>query len=180
MCICDAWVATTKRMKEQCSVATASLIEELIRKFVHVQNFVLQHHVDLLSPTQKTWSNSQLPDCWSLSLEPTLSLLHIFVRFFGEARSKALCSWGTYKYKRKLKLSFEVCNKMFIDVISLRFSLHNCRRWQPAFFLSWQIFAAWKPRKKSSVTHVREFCEKKCTKMTRFWGRNSEIVMYSQ
>jgi hypothetical protein len=33
MCIHDIWVVVTKRMKEQCSIAFANLIEKLVRRF---------------------------------------------------------------------------------------------------------------------------------------------------
>jgi len=33
MCTHDAWVAITKRMKEQCSVIVINFIEELLQRF---------------------------------------------------------------------------------------------------------------------------------------------------
>jgi hypothetical protein len=63
MCTCDAWVATTKRMKEQCSVATTSLIEELARKF---PNHEFMNATRIIYP--QYWLNSEVENMFPTHL----------------------------------------------------------------------------------------------------------------
>jgi uncharacterized protein (DUF1919 family) len=81
MCIHDAWVVVTKRMKEQCSVIVISLIEELLQRFPNLEfmNVIgIVHH--------KYWFNYKANNMF-----PThLTLLKVQHYFKNEVSVKGL------------------------------------------------------------------------------------------